>query len=96
VLAGELELVPCGPKQLEMQSEDDLSAWMRDHLTLAVHPFPDADALGDLERRVLARLDPPLNLDGMPPTSLRQRLAQLRRELERRCVAVAAAAPRGV
>lgn len=65
---------------------------MRDRLTLAVHSSPDADALADLERRVLEQLDPPLNLDGMPPTPLRQRLAQLRRELELSCNA--AAAPR--
>jgi hypothetical protein len=41
---------------------------MREYLTVAVVPFPEADALGDLERRVLAELDPPLNLDGMAPT----------------------------
>ena len=32
----------------------------------------------DLEARVLERLDPPLNLDGMPPTPLRLRLRELR------------------
>jgi hypothetical protein len=54
---------------------------MREHLEVAVHPFAEADALGDLEHRVLAVLDPPLNLDGMPPTTLRAGLARLRREV---------------
>ena len=44
-------------------------------------PFAEADALGDLEHRVLAVLDPPLNLDGMATTPLRAALARLRREL---------------
>jgi HB1, ASXL, restriction endonuclease HTH domain len=54
---------------------------MQTHLRVAVHPYPDRDALGDLERRVLAALDPPLNLEGMPRTVLRQRLSALRRHL---------------
>jgi hypothetical protein len=48
-------------------------------LRVAIHPFAAPDALSDLESRVLAILDPPLNLDGMPPTPLRARLSELRR-----------------
>lgn len=54
---------------------------MRSRLAVAVHPFAVADALADLERRILGVLDPPLNLDGMPTTPLRAALARLRREL---------------
>lgn len=54
---------------------------MREHQEVPVHPFAEADALGNLEHRVLGVLNPPLNLDGMPPTPLRGALARLRREL---------------
>jgi hypothetical protein len=30
------------------------------HLEVAIHALPEADALGDLERRVLGALGPPL------------------------------------
>jgi hypothetical protein len=74
-----LDLVAAG--KLTPDSERQLSGWMQTHLRVAVHPYPDRDALGDLERRVLAALDPPLNLEGMPRTVLRQRLSALRRRL---------------
>lgn len=51
---------------------------MRSHLQVAVHTFPDRDPLGDLEHHVLDRLDPPLNLHGMPVTPLRLLLSRLR------------------
>jgi hypothetical protein len=54
---------------------------MHDHLQVAVHPFSEPDALGDLEDRVLAKVDPPLNLDGMRPTRLRTALSWKRRTL---------------
>ncbi len=46
-------------RNLNRISEQRLSDWMRAHLLVAVHPFSDRDALGDLEDRVLAKLDPP-------------------------------------
>jgi hypothetical protein len=49
-----LGLVRTGPQQLDTGSEGRLSEWMRDHLEVAVHPFPEPDVLGDLEHRVLA------------------------------------------
>jgi HB1, ASXL, restriction endonuclease HTH domain len=67
--------------KLTPDSERQLSSWMQSHLRVAVHPYPDRDALRDLERRVLAGLDPPLNLEGMPRTVLRERLSALRRRL---------------
>ncbi len=38
-------------------------------------------ARGAVEGQLLAELDPPLNLRGVPPTPLRRRLSQLRRGL---------------
>jgi len=76
-----LELQPAAPGRLTRDAEQALSSWMRQHLHVAVHPFPERDALGDLEDEVLARLDPPLNLDGMPATPIRARLTVLRGEL---------------
>jgi hypothetical protein len=76
-----LGLAPIGSRKLMPQSEQTLSSWMRQHLSLAVHPFEGADALGNLEDKVLAVLDPPLNLEGMPPSPLRARLSKLRRFL---------------
>ena len=69
------------PGHLDRDSEQRLSEWMREHLEVAVHPFPDRDALADLEHHVLAALDPPLNLDGRPTTVIRIKLSELRRAL---------------
>jgi hypothetical protein len=65
-------------KHLDKESEQRLSTWMRKHLEVAVLPFPQRDPLADLEHHVLAKLDPPLNLDGMAVTPLRRTLARLR------------------
>ena len=64
-------------------SEADLSAWMKRHLAVAVCPVADADVLESLERRLLMRLDPPLDLLHMPPSAVRARLAELRRVISR-------------
>ncbi len=79
-LSGPLGLIS-ESRKLSNASERRLSNWMRDHLQVAVHPFPDRDALGDLEDHVLAKLDPPLNLDGMRATPLREALSRKRRTL---------------
>ena len=55
-----------------------LTQWMKNHLRIVTIPFEDCDALGHLERDVLVRLDPPLNLQGMQPTPVRRRLKELR------------------
>jgi len=64
-------------------SEAALSAWMKRHLAVAVHPVADAGILESLERRLLIRLDPPLDLLGMPPSPVRARLTELRRLISR-------------
>jgi hypothetical protein len=77
-LAEPLGLIRIAPRQLDSGSEQRLSAWMLEHLEIAVLPFADRDPLADLEHCVLAKLDPPLNLQGMPPTPLRRALSLLR------------------
>ena len=64
--------------------EDRLTAWMHEHLRVVAVPFDDPDTLGRLEEDVLRRLDPPLNLKGMPSSKLRLRLKELRRPYARR------------
>jgi len=80
-LMQELGLVITGPRMLDRPSEHLLSGWIRQHLSLAVYPFKAADTLADLEDRVLAVLDPPLNLEAMSSSPLRTRLSELRRVL---------------
>jgi hypothetical protein len=78
ILADRLALERAIHRRLDRQQEQRLTAWMSDHLDVAVHPFFERDALGDLEDRVLRALDPPLNLDGRPLTPLRTTLSRLR------------------
>lgn len=73
-----LRLVRAGARKLEPPSEQRLSEWMRQHLDVAVLPSVDRDPLADLEHRVLAELDPPLNLDGMAASPVRVELSRLR------------------
>jgi hypothetical protein len=79
-LSEPLGLVALAPKQLDDPSERRLSEWISNHLQGRC-TFPAPDALADLEHRVLAVLDPPLNLDGMPPTRVRTAVSRLRSTL---------------
>ena len=54
---------------------------MRGRREVAVYPVVDREPLADLEHRVLKELDPPLNLDGMPPAPLRSELSRQRASL---------------
>jgi hypothetical protein len=84
ILFGQLELQGQGAMLITPSSEQALSEWMRAHLSVAVHAHDDRDTLGGLERAVLERLDPPLNLeDRLAATSLRQRAAALRKRISR-------------
>lgn len=60
-----------------------LTRWMDLHLRVQVVPYEDADLLGRVEAAVLAELDPPLNLKGMPDSALRRHLKDLRRAVVR-------------
>jgi len=66
---------------LGMTSEDDpqLSSWIKARLRVIAIPVPGADQLGRTEAAVLDRVDPPLNLQGRPPSPVRTRLTELRR-----------------
>jgi hypothetical protein len=68
---------------LTPSSEQSLTEWMREHLSIAVHPHDDRDTLGGLEHAVLQNLDPPLNLGQLPPSPVRERLTVLRRRISR-------------
>lgn len=58
--------------------EQTLTRWMNQHLTVIARRVEDPDTLGQLEARLLARLDPPLNLKEVPPSPIRVRLRDLR------------------
>lgn len=83
ILGDQLKLVAVDARHLDRPSEQRLTDWMRTHLEVAVHPFATPDSLGDLERHVLSKLDPPLNLDGQPPSTVRTRVASLSRQRAR-------------
>lgn len=80
ILREPLGITVSGPRKLGPGSESALSTWIA-HLEVACFPYPDRDALDDLETRVLHQLDPPLNLAKMPPTPIRIRLKELRRHI---------------
>jgi hypothetical protein len=77
-LAAPLQLHRTDHKHLAPESEQRLTHWMFEHLKIAVMPFPERDALADLEHHLLAELDPPLNLEGGGPTPIRHTLSRLR------------------
>jgi hypothetical protein len=84
VLLDRLGLVVQAAVLLQASSEEALSDWMRAHLSVAVHVHDDRDTLAGLEQAVVQRLDPPLNLEGhLPATSVRQRVAALRKRISR-------------
>ncbi len=84
ILFVQLDVVVQAGMLLQASSEQELSEWMREHLLVAVHPHDDRDSLAGLERAIVERLDPPLNLDdNVPATSVRQRVAALRRRISR-------------
>lgn len=67
-------------QHLQLSSLDDprLIDWMREHLTVTVWPVDDVSTLADLERRVVADLRAPLNLDQAPSSAYRDRLSEMR------------------
>lgn len=74
-----LGLQPTGGGHMSRDGEARLTAWMREHLAVAVIPYPDRAALDAFESAVLDRLDPPLNIAKHPPTPVRAQLTVLRR-----------------
>ena len=82
VLFEPLSLKLSGPQCLDKTSNAAVSGWMRAHLCLVIAPHPDRERLAEVEHAVLQRIDPPLNLMGMPPTPIRATLSGLRRRLD--------------
>ena len=78
VLLAPLALGLVGPRRLDAASEVKLSEWMRRHLSVAVHGVDSGEHLAELERGVVEVLQPPLNVEHMPPNELRRRLRGLR------------------
>ena len=73
-----LSLAAClGPAGVPVDDEAALTAWMHQHLRVAVLPLP-ADDVFSAEVELLDRVDPPLNLRDVPVTPLRQTLSRLR------------------
>lgn len=60
-----------------------LTRWIDLHLRVQVVQYEDADSLGRAKKVVLAELDPPLNIKGMPDSKIRNRVKDLRRAVER-------------
>lgn len=81
VLREPLGLQLDAPRVLSRPSKDVLTAWIAEHLEIVIAPFGDRSTLAAVEHDVLQLLDPPLNLDQMPPTPVRARLKALRAEL---------------
>lgn len=81
LLRDHLGLLVAAPDRLEEASNRAVSGWIRQHLAIATVRVDDRAVLIELEEAVLARLDPPLNLMGMPTTPIRRRLTSLRRGL---------------
>ena len=67
--------------RLVKSSNERLTAWIADHLEVSFCAIADKDTLGEVEVKVLERLDPPLNIDHRPATPTRARLTELRRWL---------------
>ena len=68
--------------RLDPESNQAVSRWMADHLSLATIGCPDRSVLARLEEEVLSLLAPPLNLMGMVRTPARLRLMKLRSSLK--------------
>ena len=66
-----------------VSNEAALTVWMERYLRVIPYAVPSSRTLGALEEGVLARLDPPLNLQHMATTPLRVRLKELRKQYER-------------
>jgi len=73
-----LSLTTAGGGKLDPASNERTSAWIADHLRIAIAPFDDRDTLGRLEKEVVGQLDPPLNLEHCPPSQARTRITQRR------------------
>lgn len=77
VLSEVLDLRPGKGGRLADGSEERLSGWMEEHLSVVALPLAAATLL-DVESEVVGLLDPPFNLRGVPTSPLRTHLKQRR------------------
>lgn len=84
LLLNRLGLVPAAGGKLDARSNGLVSAWIAEHLRVAIAPYGDCDTLGVAEAEVVTQLDPPLNLGHCLPSDARARLRGLRHSLPRR------------
>lgn len=81
VLVETIQLTAVAQKKLTPDSERALTVWMLEHLSVSTYEYADRDGLGAFEDAVLARIDPSLNLQGVPTSPARRRLKELRSAL---------------
>ena len=81
ILREPLNLRVAEPGLLDFDSNRTVTAWIKEHLTVAIAPYDDRNSLEPVEEAVLATLDPPLNLQGMAFTPHRQCLKEIRRRI---------------
>ena len=77
LLWNELDLRCVRPRVLEAGSNDRLTAWMLEHLTVTTVPFDDRLSLGLVASELVFSLDPALNLGRYPNTPSRKHLRAL-------------------
>ena len=83
VLRHELGLELIASEKLSDKSEQTLTLWIKQHLSVAVFPYPDRSTLRKFEETVIQQLDAPLNLSKMHKGEVRRRLSDLRSEIRR-------------
>jgi hypothetical protein len=81
ILFSPLQLCLSSKNRLDKPSNEAVSRWMRCHLWVTAVKVEDRATLAEVEEEILARLDPPLNLMGMPATPVRSQLRMLRQRL---------------
>lgn len=84
LLLDQLELSVAGGGRLDQASNARMSAWIAEHLRVAIAPVDDRDTLSAIEAEVVAVLDPPLNLGHCLSTDARRTLTDRRTALSRR------------
>lgn len=76
-----LDLVVAKSGHLQREDNRRVSDWIKEHLRVTIVAYDDLYLLEQVEKAVLALLDPPLNLDGRPKTASRTLLSNLRRRI---------------
>lgn len=69
--------------ELTSQSHQQLTAWMMEHLSVAVFPHEERKSLMAFEAEVIREIDAPLNLKKVIPTPTRAKLKLLRNHIRK-------------